>query len=165
MLNVDQAESLILQLVHPLNAEQDSETLDLLDAVDRVLAESVTSTLDFPHWDNSAMDGYAVRYEDVQECSAGRPVTLEVVEEIPAGYQPQRTIQSGQAARILTGSVMPAGADTVVMQEVTRRENNQVVILEAPKARAFVRQQGEFYRAGNALLTAGTLLQAPRLRC
>ena len=68
MISVEQAESIILDLVHPLDADRDHEVLDLLDATGRVLAGSVTSALDFPHWDNSAMDGYAVRYADVQAC-------------------------------------------------------------------------------------------------
>jgi molybdopterin molybdotransferase len=163
MLSVEQAENAILQLTFPLDAVQDVEVLNLLDASGRILAEAVASALDFPHWDNSAMDGYAVRYEDVKSCTSDRPVKLEIVEEIPAGYQPQKTIQPGQAARILTGSVMPAGADTIVIQEETHRQGNQVSILTAPKPQAFVRRRGEFYRAGGCLLPIGTLLQAPEI--
>jgi molybdopterin molybdotransferase len=163
MLSVAQAENTILQLTSPLDPEHDIETLNLLDASGRILAEAVASALDFPHWDNSAMDGYAVRYEDVKSCTGDRPIKLDIVEEIPAGYQPQKTIQSGQAARILTGSVMPAGADTIVIQEDTQRQDNQVTILTAPKPQAFVRRQGEFYRAGACLLPIGTLLRAPEI--
>lgn len=163
MLSASDAEAIILSLVQPLNSEQDTEFVDLLAASDRILASPVTSQLDFPHWDNSAMDGYAVRYEDVQDCSEEKPVVLEIVAEIPAGVQPQSTIQSGQAARILTGAVMPAGADTVVMQERTRREENRVTILAAPKPQEFVRHQGTYYKAGTQLLPAGIRLQAPEI--
>jgi molybdopterin molybdotransferase len=163
MLSASDAEAIILSLVQPLNTEQDTEFVDLLAASDRILASPVTSQLDFPHWDNSAMDGYAVRYEDVQDCSEEKPVVLEIVAEIPAGVQPQSTIQSGQAARILTGAVMPAGADTVVMQERTRREENRVIILAAPKPQEFVRHQGTYYKAGTQLLPAGIRLQAPEI--
>ncbi len=163
MLSASDAEAIILSLVQPLNTEQDTEFVDLLAASDRILASPVTSQLDFPHWDNSAMDGYAVRYEDVQDCSEEKPVVLEIVAEIPAGVQPQSTIQSGQAARILTGAVMPAGADTVVMQERTRREENRVTILAAPKPQEFVRHQGTYYKAGTQLLPAGIRLQAPEI--
>lgn len=163
MLSASDAEAIILSLVQPLNSEQDTEFVDLLAASDRILASPVTSQLDFPHWDNSAMDGYAVRYEDVQDCSEEKPVVLEIVAEIPAGVQPQSTIQSGQAARILTGAVMPAGADTVVMQERTRREENRVIILAAPKPQEFVRHQGTYYKAGTQLLPAGIRLQAPEI--
>jgi molybdopterin molybdotransferase len=126
------------------------------------LAKPVTSTLDFPHWDNSAMDGYAVRYEDVQH-SSENPAVLEIVEDIPAGYQPKFTIQSGEAARIFTGAVIPAGADTVVIQEKTRREENRVFILDAPKPQEFVRHKASFYQSGTQLLPAGIKLNAPEI--
>jgi molybdopterin molybdotransferase len=160
MLPTQQAETLILELVRSLDPQQDRETVDLLSALDRILSAPVSSTLDFPHWDNSAMDGYAVRYEDVQSCDQ-QPVTLEIIEEIPAGYQPQKTVQAGQAARILTGSMMPAGADTIVIQEETQRQDQTVTILAAPKPQAFVRHRAEFYQAGNPLLHPGTVLTAP----
>lgn len=166
MLPVTQAEALILNLAsslatHSLN--QNTEVLDLISASGRILAIAVTSALDFPHWDNSAMDGFAVRFADVQSCSTERPVTLEIVEEIPAGYQPQQTVQSGQAARILTGAMMPVGADTVVMQERTQRQGDRVTILAAPEFQMFVRHRGAFYQAGTPLLQPGIQLNAPEI--
>ena len=163
MISVEQAESIILNLVHPLDADRDREVLALPDAGGRVLAGTITSALDFPHWDNSAMDGYAVRYADVQACSAESPVTLEIIETIPAGYQPQQTVAAGQAARILTGSVMPEGADTIVIQEDTQREGTAVKILAAPQSQAFVRRRAAFYQAGSPLLPPGMRLQAPEM--
>ncbi|MFH7026971.1 MAG: gephyrin-like molybdotransferase Glp [Heteroscytonema crispum UTEX LB 1556] len=163
MLSVRDAEAIIFNLVQPLDNEQDTEVVNLLAANGRILALSVTSKLDFPHWDNSAMDGYAVRYADVQHCSQENPAVLQVVEEIPAGYQPKCTIQVGQAARILTGAVMPQGADTVVMQEQTRREQNQVFILAAPKPQEFVRHQASYYQSGSQLLPGGIMLNAPEI--
>ena len=126
MLSVKDAETIIFNHVQPLNQEHDLEVVDLLTAFHRILATPVISSLDFPHWDNSAMDGFAVRYEDVQNSTSENPTILEVVEEIPAGYQPQNTIQPGQAARIFTGAIIPKGADTVVMQEKTKFQKNQV---------------------------------------
>ncbi|BAY32398.1 molybdenum cofactor synthesis domain-containing protein [Nostoc carneum NIES-2107] len=158
MLSVSDTEAVILNLVQPLDTGGNTENLDLLAAAGRVLATPVTSQLDFPHWDNSAMDGYAVRYEDVQHSSAEQPAVLDIVEEIPAGYQPQSTILQGQAARIFTGAIMPQGADTVVIQEVTSRQDKQVEILSAPKLQEFVRHKGEFYQAGSQLLPPGILL-------
>ncbi|GAX43186.1 molybdenum cofactor synthesis domain-containing protein [Tolypothrix sp. NIES-4075] len=162
MLSVSDAEAIILNLVQPLHNQRDTEVVDLL-ADNRILASPVTSNLDFPHWDNSAMDGYAVRYEDVQHCSEEAPAVLEIIEEIPAGYQPQRTIKLGQAARIFTGAVMPAGGDTVVMQEKTRLEDNRVFILTAPKLQEFVRHKASYYQAGTELLPAGIVLNAPEI--
>uniref|UniRef100_UPI001D104EDA molybdopterin molybdotransferase MoeA n=1 Tax=Nodularia sp. LEGE 04288 TaxID=1828639 RepID=UPI001D104EDA len=158
MLSVSDAEAIILNLVQPLDPQRDIEIIDLLAADRRIISTPVTSKLDFPHWDNSAMDGYAVRYEDVQQ-----PTSLEIVEEIPAGYQPQSIVQPGQAARIFTGAVMPMGADTVVMQEKTRREDNLVFILAAPQPQEFVRHKGAFYQAGKQLLPRGVKLNPPEI--
>ncbi|NJL78399.1 MAG: molybdopterin molybdotransferase MoeA [Richelia sp. RM2_1_2] len=163
MLSVKEAENIIFNLAKPLNNQQDIETVDLFTANGRILASPVTSKLDFPHWDNSAMDGYAVIYQDVKQASEEKPAVLKLVEDIPAGYQPQSHIQSGQAARIFTGAVMPKGADTVVMQENTRREANQVFILAAPKPQEFVRNRAAYYQAGTELLPAGIKLNAPEI--
>ncbi|MGF2035809.1 MAG: molybdopterin molybdotransferase MoeA [Nostoc sp. CmiVER01] len=162
MVSVSDAQAIILNLVQPLDHQRDAEVVDLLVADSRILALPVTSPLDFPHWDNSAMDGYAVRYEDVQY-SSENPGVLEIVEDIPAGYQPKFTIQPGQAARIFTGAVIPVGADTVVMQEKTRREENRVFILDAPKPQEFVRHKASFYQSGTQLLPAGIKLNAPEI--
>jgi molybdopterin molybdotransferase len=169
MLPAHEAEALILSLVQPFNSQQDVEILDLRSSTHRILAATIASHLDFPHWDNSAMDGYAVRFEDVQSC----PVTLEIIEEIPAGSVPQKTVQPGQTARILTGSMMPQGADTIVIQENTNREGDRsemsasadrISILESPKeSGAFVRHQGAFYKAGDSLLSTGMMLRAPEI--
>ena len=163
MLSVEQAESILLNLVYPLQEKSDQEIVGLLTASGRVLAESLVSQLDFPHWDNSAMDGYAVRYEDVANVSIDHPQTLEVIEEIPAGYSPQCTVQKGQAARIFTGACVPQGADTIVIQENTERQGNQVKILSAPEPHEFIRAQGAYYKAGEPLLTSGILLDAPEI--
>jgi molybdopterin molybdotransferase len=156
MLLPQEADRLIHTHTQPLTT---LETIALSQCRGRILAETITSHLDFPHWDNSAMDGYAVRFEDVQTC----PVHLTIVESIPAGTSPQISLQPGQAARILTGSMLPPGADTVVMQENTQRDGNQITILQAPKPQEFVRHQGTYYKAGNPLLAAGTVLNAPEI--
>ncbi|MFM7428054.1 MAG: gephyrin-like molybdotransferase Glp [Elainella sp.] len=162
MLSVAQAEALILDLVQPPTAEQDREMLPLLAAAGRILATAVTGQQDLPYWDNSAMDGYAVRHADVTNADR-TPVTLSVIEEIPAGTVPQNSVQSGQAARILTGSMLPAGADTIVIQENTQRQADQVTVLAEPQPGAFVRRRGEYYRSGTPLLPAGIRLTAPDL--
>ncbi|MFW6359151.1 MAG: gephyrin-like molybdotransferase Glp [Chroococcales cyanobacterium] len=163
MLPVKDAESLILSLIQPLSPQEDIEIVKLNAAVSRILAQPVTSQLDFPHWDNSAMDGYAVRFADVHECNSHNPAILEIVEEIPAGYSPKVSIDSGQAARIFTGAVMPKGADTIVIQENTEREGNSVKILESPEKNAFVRSRASFYKAGEELLPAGLKIGAPEI--
>ncbi len=160
MLSAQEAETLILNLVQPLDAQQDWEQVSLTAANGRILAAPVTGNQDFPYWDNSAMDGYAVRYADLVDCSPEKPITLEIIEEIPAGMQPQKTVQTGQASRILTGAMLPQGADTIVMQEETQREGDRVTLFAVPKPQAFVRHRGQFYQAGNPLLAAGIRLAA-----
>ncbi|BAY27925.1 molybdenum cofactor synthesis domain-containing protein [Calothrix sp. NIES-2100] len=163
MLSVSDTQAVILDLVQPLDHQSETEVVDLFAASGRILATPVTSNLDFPHWDNSAMDGYAVQYTDVKHCSAQQPAVLEIVESIPAGYQPQSTIGQGQAARIFTGAVMPKGADTVVMQERTSQKENRVHIFAAPQPQEFVRRKASFYQAGTQLLPAGIKLSAAEI--
>lgn len=163
MLSVNETETIIFNLVQSRDSQTDIETIDLLAALGRILASPVASQLDFPHWDNSAMDGYAVRYDDVQSCNHESPTKLEIIEEIPAGYQPKSILKSGQAARIFTGAIIPEGADTVVMQEVTHRQGNQVFIQAAPKPQEFVRKKASYYQAGNQLLPAGIAINAPEM--
>ncbi len=162
MISVEQAETLIL------GAVQVGVTIDrvpLGEAIGRILAMPIESALDFPHWDNSAMDGYAVRFEDLMSADLTNApthrVSLTLVEEIPAGAVPSVAVRSGQAARILTGSMMPEGADTVVMQEWTERseDGTTVQILNVPPEKGhFVRHQGSFYRSGQPLLRSGLKL-------
>ncbi|WP_041765171.1 gephyrin-like molybdotransferase Glp [[Leptolyngbya] sp. PCC 7376] len=153
MIPVNEAEAIILEAIAPLTK---TETITLEQGYGRILATDVTGNLDIPHWDNSAMDGYAIRSADLQN----EPVEFEVIEEIPAGQTPQKTLQSGQAARIFTGAMMPSGADTVVMQENTERQDDTVKIIENPAPGKFVRSQGDYYRAGEPLLKEGMRLGA-----
>ncbi len=157
MISVECAEALILGAVQEGVSQ---ERVPLMQAIGRILAAPIESLLDFPHWDNSAMDGYAVRYADLTT-AANLPVPLTLVEEIPAGAVPKVAVRSGQAARILTGSMMPEGADTVVMQEWTQiSDDGKIVqILKAPPKKGdFVRHQGSFYRSGEPLLRSGLKL-------
>ena len=164
MISVDAAMQIILNAAEPLGLEV--EQVPLHKAIGGLLAQSVESGLDFPHWDNSAMDGYAVRYEDVAEASQDNFVELEVITEISAGSVPKGSIRSGQAARILTGSMLPEGADTVVMQEWTTRSGSgdRLQINQAPpESGHFVRHQGSFYRSGEPLLRSGLRIGGPEI--
>lgn len=161
MLIPQKAESIILDLVQPL---QDTETITLKTANNRILAQAVTSNLDFPYWDNSAMDGYAVKYDDVKNCSQETPIILEIIEDIPAGKKPQKSLQFGQASRIFTGAMLPEGADTIIIQENTQRKENQVLIFSPPQQpQDFVRHRGTFTRAGQTLLQSGIKINAPEI--
>uniref|UniRef100_UPI0030DB37ED molybdopterin molybdotransferase MoeA n=1 Tax=Cyanothece sp. BG0011 TaxID=2082950 RepID=UPI0030DB37ED len=153
IISVGEAQTIILKLVDSL---QETEIISLDEATGRILAQSISSAVNFPYWDNSAMDGYGVRFEDVKLSNSDAPITLEIVAEIPAGINPKLSIQSGEACRIFTGAMLPNGVDTIVMQENARREGNKVSILSPPNYRGeFVRKQGSFYQAGNSLLPSG----------
>ncbi len=161
MIPVREAEAIILGCIQPFNVIGDTESIKLDRVSGRILSQPVASRLDFPHWDNSAMDGYAVRFADVAQASETEPITLEVVGEVPAGCAPQNMVHPGQAVRIFTGSMLPKGADTIVMQENTTRKGDHVVVQSAPAAIGqFVRTKGEFYQSGDTLLPAGIALTA-----
>ncbi len=163
MLPVKEAEGIILDLVRVLDTARDSEIVSLENAQGRIIAKPIVGKLDFPHWDNSAMDGYAVRYEDVKTCAEKNPIHLDVVTEIAAGDRPEVDIKPGQAARIFTGAMLPQGTDTIVIQENTQREADRVTILAAPEPEEFVRHKGAFYQAGTPILAAGIEIGAAEI--
>ncbi|HKT60137.1 MAG TPA: gephyrin-like molybdotransferase Glp [Gemmatimonadales bacterium] len=137
--------------------------IPLDDALDSVLAEDIVSTLDIPPWANSAMDGYAVRAADVAGASEKRPVRLRVVEHIPAGAFPTRTLDRGESARIFTGAPVPAGADTVIRQEDTDLGAETVTIVSDRDRGSNIRPAGEDIRRGDTVLAAGAVLGAAQL--
>ena len=138
--------------------------IPLDDALGSILAEPAVSPLDIPPWTNSAMDGYAARAADVRGASPGRPQRLRVVEVIPAGGFPSRTIGPGECARIFTGAPMPEGADSVIRQEDTRTGeggrpgNGEVEVLNDRDCGVNLRLRGEDVRKGSVVLPAGTEL-------
>ncbi len=161
MLTADQATQIILSLSKPLLT---TEIVNLSQAFDRILAETLVSKLDFPHWDNSAMDGYAVRWSDFSGLAADQPLRLRIVETIPAGVRPTQPIGAGEAARIFTGAMLPSGADTIVIQEQAVLAGDTVTIQSAPQSRGeFVRNQGDYAVTNDTLLPAGTKLRPPAI--
>lgn len=133
------------------------------DALGAVLAEPVTSPLDLPAWNNSAMDGYAARSDDVRGATAEAPRRLQVVESIPAGAFPTRPITPGTCARIFTGAPVPDGADCVIRQEDTDLGVATVAIRDDRDAGANVRRAGEDLRRGALVFPAGTDLGPAQL--
>ena len=118
MLTVEEARKRMLDTV----SVSAPEKRGILDCLGHVLAEDIFAEEHIPPFDNSAMDGFAVIAEDVRGASEETPVSLAVIESIAAGYAPAKRIDRGHAARIMTGAMMPVGADAVVMQEVTQFE-------------------------------------------
>ncbi|HTR60690.1 MAG TPA: gephyrin-like molybdotransferase Glp [Candidatus Binataceae bacterium] len=159
MIGVDEALATVLGAVEPLGVER----VPLLDALGRVLAQEVRSPRDIPGFDNSAMDGFAVRSADVAGATADNPVRLTVTETVPAGKMPSHEVHPGQAARTMTGAPIASGADAIVPVEQTRESGNQVEILTSAPPHAFVRPRGEDVKQGELAMTPGRLLGAADL--
>ncbi|MGV6827277.1 MAG: molybdopterin molybdotransferase MoeA, partial [bacterium] len=150
-------EALALMLAHVQIIER-TEQLPLADALGHVLAEDVLSLINVPGWDNSAMDGYAIRAEDVPEAG----VALKVSQRIPAGYSPA-PLAPGTAARIFTGAPVPDGADTVVIQEHCTASDENVRFDQSVSMGGNIRRAGEDIREGAVVVAAGTRLQPQHL--
>jgi molybdopterin molybdotransferase len=143
-----------------------SETVSLESAAGRIAAERVLSPIDLPLFDNSAMDGYAVRAADVASAKPAAPVCLRLAGKVPAGDDFKGEVGPGHCVRLFTGSPLPAGADTVVMQEDTCVDASvpgEVWITASAGAGTNVRLRGEDVRRGAALAEAGELLSAARV--
>lgn len=153
----------VLDAVRPL----DVENVAISDAAGRTLAADATAAHDIPLFDNSAMDGFAVRAADVAAATAETPVTLRVVADLPAGVSDDPPLGVGEAARIMTGSPAPTAADAIVPFEDTAGgladSLGEVRVLRAPTSGAFVRRRGADLRAGDTVVHAGERLGAFQL--
>lgn len=159
MLSVEEARQQMLNTIPVLPTEK----REILSCTDYVLAEALHAEENIPPFDNSAMDGYAVRAADVQNASEAEPAVLTIVETIAAGYAPTKQVAAGQAARIMTGAMMPEGADAVVMQEVTQREGDTVEIFEGIDETGNVRFTGESVAVGQQVMGKGKHLRPPEV--
>jgi len=155
ILTPEEAQQTILDHIRPLGLER----VPLPAARGRILAEDVPAHYDIPPCDNSAMDGYAVRHADIAGAAANIPVSLEMIEDIPAGRVGDKEVGPGQASRIMTGAPVPRGADTVIRVEYTRadrpRIGDRIEILEPEPRGANIRYRGEDMSAGSPVLAAG----------
>ncbi len=150
MTTVEEHRAVVASLLAPMPAEE----VALYDARGRVLAADVVAGTALPSFDNSAMDGYAVRAAEV----AGAPVTLPVAFDIPAGRTDVPPLPPGAVARIMTGAPVPAGADAIVPVEQTDGGTETVALKAAPEVGTHVRRAAEDVAAGDVVLTAGTVL-------
>ena len=154
MLTVEEARAAVLERIRPLGAER----VALTGALGRVLAADVAAPYDNPPHDNSAMDGFAVRFADVAAATEESPAALPVIEDIPAGRVPEHRLEAGQASRIMTGAPVPPGCDTVIRVEDTRDHGDRVDILVPAEEGANIRRRGEDMREGEPLIRAGAEL-------
>ena len=149
LMPVDEAFNQLLAQARVLTEIQEQPVSDALGCI---VAESPISGVNVPPTDNSAVDGFAIRYQDYQQQG-----TLPVSQRIPAGIGPD-PLKPGTAARIFTGAAIPSGADTVIMQENTEVDGDTLSITKAPEAGQNIRPKGQDIEQGEALLDAGTRL-------
>ncbi|HET6351445.1 MAG TPA: gephyrin-like molybdotransferase Glp [Coriobacteriia bacterium] len=161
-MSVEEARDQVFACVPVLEPER----VPVLEALGRVLAEDAITDIDVAPFDNSAMDGFAVRAADLAGAAQGAPVELEVVAHIGAGDWWEGEVRPGQAARIMTGAPTPAGADSVVMVEYTHPVSgdggvgSRVAFEREPVLGDHIRRRGEEVRAGEVVLSAGEVLGA-----
>lgn len=152
LLPVAEAERLIAERVAPVEGR---DTVTLREALGRVLAENIVAPVNVPPFDNSAVDGFAVRGDGLDTADEKR---LTIVDRVAAGHAARQTVKPGEAVRIFTGAPMPAGADTVFMQEDCRVDGDCVIVPPGLKRGANRRLAGEDMRAGAVALPAGRRL-------
>jgi molybdopterin molybdotransferase len=159
MLPVKEAIDIILAEIKVLGLE----TIDVLSSPGRVLAEEIRAGWSNPPWDNSAMDGYALRAGDVEGASPENPITLKVIYDLPAGSFPEAPVGEGEAVRIMTGAPVPDKADAVVMVERTERGegggDGTVLIKGTVRPGDNIRRCGEDFSEGDIVIRAGALIR------
>jgi molybdopterin molybdotransferase len=153
-VSVQQAQACILE--HARTCA--SIPVHLFDSLGKVLAEDVYANRNHPPYDVSAMDGYAVRSDDILAAAPGRPVHLQMIEDIRAGEMPRSRVLRGRCSRIMTGAPVPSGADTVIRAEDTELDGDSVSILAPQQKGSNVRRMGENLRDGHVVLNAGAAI-------
>lgn len=152
-----------LKLVIDNAKELEAEVIDLSDSLDRVVSEDIVATMDSPLFDRAAMDGFAIQAKDSFSLSEGSYVTLKIIDSVTAGKVSNMKVTSGAAVEIMTGAMMPEGADAVVMQEFTEREGEYVKVFKKVFPYLHVSRKGEDIRAGDVLLKKGTIISPEHL--
>jgi molybdopterin molybdotransferase len=155
MITVEEALHLILDTAPILGQEK----VDIITALGRVIGEDIYSPSDIPPFDNSAMDGYAVKSEDTKGASIDHPAVLMVIEDLPAGYVAKGKIKKGEAIRIMTGAPLPQGVDSVVMVEDTEASGDKVKIFNEAETNQHIRKAGEDVKKGELVIPQGTVLR------
>ncbi len=160
MKTVREAQDAILERVGQLSGEVGIEEVAIGESLGRVLAEDISSNRNHPPYDISAMDGYALLYDDIKNATKDEPVLLDVIDDIRAGTMPNAVVSTGKVSRIMTGAPTPEGCDTVIRVEDTSGTDNgeKVKILLPPKKGSNIRSMGENLRAGEQVLSAGTTI-------
>lgn len=159
MIKVKEALKQILDNFFPLGTEK----VNLCDSLNRVLAEDIFAVRNIPPKDNSAMDGYALRFEDTLGATAETPVTLSVIEDVPAGRMPIRKVGAGKATRIMTGALVPQGANAIIRVEDTKKDGKHVLIFDEASPGMYIRKTGEDVHEHELVIARGTVIRAAEI--
>ncbi len=161
MIEMDDAIRIVMENTRTI----DKIRVGLDDVLGRVLSEDVRSDIDMPPFDKALMDGYALQGADIASASKDTPIMLDVIEEIPAGTVPQKRVECGQAAQIMTGAPVPDGADTVIMVEDTKPQTDakKVRVLDTTETGRNIARLGEDVRVNQVVLHANTVIRPPEV--
>jgi molybdenum cofactor synthesis domain-containing protein len=160
MIPLSTAKSFVFDRIEPINRK---ESVPLLEACGRVIAEDIVATHCTPLFDRAAMDGYAVRASDTVSATAEKPVIMPVTGAVFAGSQPDMELHPGECIKVATGSIMPPGADAVVMLEETSVEEGKMSIVRPVELHACIALKGSDIQTGDTILTCGTVLDPGKI--
>lgn len=167
MISVEEARARVIELASEPRLKMPVETVSLFDALHRVVAEDLTSDIDVAPFDNTSMDGFAVRRADLENASQESPISLQIVDWVGAGAVSGVVLGEGEAIRIMTGAIMPEGADAVVKIEDTGFTNDggvgETVVISAPATKTNIRKAGEEAKAGDIVVKAGEVVRPATL--
>jgi molybdopterin molybdotransferase len=152
VVTFEEAFEIVMDFARKLGTEE----VSIEQAYNRILAEDVISDTDMPLFNMSAMDGYACRREDLGN-------ELTVIEEIPAGYVPRRAIGSNECAKIMTGGMVPEGADCVIMVEYTKKITDSTIVFTGKDTKGNIRPKADHVKKGSVVLASGVKLTVPRI--
>lgn len=155
MISVKEALQTILGEIRPLGVE----SVSITEALGRVLGEDIGARGSNPPWDNSAMDGYALKAADTKGASPDKPARLKVIYDLPAGSVPKGPVRDNEAVRIMTGAPVPQGATSVVMVEKTEAGDGFVLIKAEAREGENIRRRGEDFKAGETVISKGAVVR------
>ncbi|MFH1612416.1 MAG: gephyrin-like molybdotransferase Glp [bacterium] len=159
MISLKQAQELSLKYTKETN----EENVDLFSSLLRVLKKDIYADIDIPNFNRSAMDGYAVKSEDLKNANKDNPIKLDLIERLPAGYIAKQIITFGKAIKIMTGAMMPNGADAVVMIEDTEIKEDKILVFKSIKKGENIFFKGEDLKKGELVLEKGNIIRSQEL--
>lgn len=158
-ITLERAQQILMDLVTP----QGETCVSLFEAAGRILSQDITAEKNIPAFDRSPLDGYAMRADDITAATLANPVSLRVIEEIPAGYVAAQRLSAGTTIKVMTGAPIPEGADVVIKYEDIYRSGDQIKVYQKMKSGSNIVPEGEDVRKGEVIARRGTKITPPVL--